>query len=51
MIDLRKVKPYSFEFQSNAKGRWFGRTILDVFQKEFRDATLEYYVKSLFHLL
>jgi hypothetical protein len=28
---LRKVKPYMFAFQSYAKERWQGRTLIDVF--------------------
>ncbi|GAA6000039.1 pseudouridine synthase family protein [Rhodotorula paludigena] len=39
---LRKVKPYMFTFQSWAKERWHGRTLLDVYS-EFRDRTNEYY--------
>ncbi|KAI7905165.1 pseudouridine synthase [Cokeromyces recurvatus] len=42
-IGLRKVKPYYFEYKSFAKGRWFGRTILDVFSSEFRDRSEDYY--------
>ncbi|GFO27079.1 pseudouridine synthase [Plakobranchus ocellatus] len=32
---LRKVYPYSFTFATHAKGRWVGRTIKDVLEKEF----------------
>ncbi|BGO88440.1 hypothetical protein JCM10020v2_000055 [Rhodotorula toruloides] len=42
---LRKVKPYMFAFQSFAKERWQGRTVLDIYS-EFswiRDRTIEYY--------
>ncbi|BGP28324.1 hypothetical protein JCM10296v2_000056 [Rhodotorula toruloides] len=42
---LRKVKPYMFAFQSFAKERWHGRTVLDIYS-EFswiRDRTIEYY--------
>lgn len=41
---MRKVKPYYFEYKSFAKGRWFGRTILEVFSSEFRDRSVDYYV-------
>ncbi|KAI8647822.1 pseudouridine synthase [Parasitella parasitica] len=41
--ELRKVKPYYFEYKSHAKGRWFGRTLLEVFSSEFRDRSEEYY--------
>ncbi|GFS21143.1 pseudouridine synthase [Elysia marginata] len=32
---LRKVYPYTFTFATHAKGRWVGRTIKDVLEKEF----------------
>jgi len=38
------VKPYPYEYVANAKGRWIGRTLIDIYAKEFRDATVEYYV-------
>ncbi|KAI9249841.1 DRAP deaminase [Helicostylum pulchrum] len=40
---MRKVKPYYFEYKSFAKGRWFDRTILEVFSSEFRDRSVDYY--------
>ncbi|XP_072169444.1 uncharacterized protein [Diadema setosum] len=40
---LRKVKPYVYKFETHAKGRWFGCKLLDVFRKEFRLETPEYY--------
>ncbi|XP_071502438.1 uncharacterized protein [Diadema antillarum] len=40
---LRKVKPYVYKFETHAKGRWFGCKLLDVFKKEFRLETPEYY--------
>jgi hypothetical protein len=43
-IDLRKVKPYYFEYKSFAKGRWLNRPLLEVFASEFRDRNEEYYV-------
>ncbi|GAA6054953.1 hypothetical protein JCM3770_004067 [Rhodotorula araucariae] len=39
---LRKVKPYMYVFESWAKERWQGRTLLDVYS-EFRDRSTEYY--------
>jgi FtsZ-interacting cell division protein ZipA len=30
---LRHVKPYVYSFYARAKGRWWGRSILEVFQK------------------
>ncbi|KAI9209456.1 pseudouridine synthase [Polychytrium aggregatum] len=44
---LRKVEPYHFKYKSYAKGRWFGRTIMDVFVKEFQDETPEYYTRAI----
>ncbi|CAO3640251.1 unnamed protein product [Mucor fragilis] len=41
--EMRKVKPYYFEYKSFAKGRWLGRTLLDVFSSEFRDRSEDYY--------
>lgn len=40
---MRKVKPYYFEYKTFAKQRWYGKTLLDVFQSEFRDRTIAYY--------
>uniref|UniRef100_A0A8C5PCZ8 Pseudouridylate synthase RPUSD2 n=1 Tax=Leptobrachium leishanense TaxID=445787 RepID=A0A8C5PCZ8_9ANUR len=40
---LRKVRPYYFDFVTYCKGRWVGRTLLDVFGTEFRAEPLEYY--------
>ncbi|KAI8332255.1 DRAP deaminase [Chlamydoabsidia padenii] len=40
---LRKVKPYYFVYQAYAKGRWLGRSILEVFTQEFRDRNEQYY--------
>jgi tRNA pseudouridine synthase 9 len=42
--NLRRVKPYHFTYNTNCKQRWRGRGILDIFQDEFRDRPLEYYV-------
>lgn len=35
ILEILKVHPYHYEFQSYAKGRWIGRTIFDVFSAEF----------------
>jgi tRNA pseudouridine synthase 9 len=43
---FRRVKPYYFEYRTFAKERWLGRTVLEVFQREFRDRSPEYYVPS-----
>lgn len=44
---LRKVRPYYFEYQTYAKERWLGRSILDVFLKEFRDRPARYYQEAI----
>ncbi|CAG8436998.1 10492_t:CDS:2 [Ambispora gerdemannii] len=44
---LRKVKPYYFEFQTYAKGRWIGKSISNVFCTEFRDQSPEYYKSAI----
>jgi hypothetical protein len=43
---LRRVRPYHFTYNTWVKGRWRGRSILDVFASEFRDRTYDYYVRS-----
>jgi len=40
---VRLVKPYLYTFRSNAKFRWFGRTILDVYVSEFGSYPESYY--------
>lgn len=42
---LRKVKPYWYNYTTMAKGRWVGREILEIVSTEFRDRSLEYYVR------
>lgn len=44
---LRKVRPYYFEYQTYAKERWIGRSIIDVFLKEFRDRPARYYREAI----
>jgi tRNA pseudouridine synthase 9 len=41
---LRRVAPYHFTYNTNCKQRWRGREILEIFQDEFRDRPVEYYV-------
>jgi tRNA pseudouridine synthase 9 len=45
--DLRKVRPYYYKFATFAKGRWIGRTLLEIFVREFRDRPRDYYVRNL----
>ncbi|XP_063803867.1 pseudouridylate synthase RPUSD2 [Pseudophryne corroboree] len=40
---LRKVRPYFFHFETYCKGRWLGKSLLQIFASEFRSQTLEYY--------
>jgi 23S rRNA-/tRNA-specific pseudouridylate synthase len=40
---IRIVKPYLYTFQSYAKARWLGRTILDIYQTEFGSYQKSYY--------
>ena len=43
--NLQFVKPYFFNFRSNAKARWFGRSIIDVTCTEFSSRPYQYYAK------
>ncbi|KAL6517977.1 hypothetical protein OROMI_033678 [Orobanche minor] len=43
---IRYVRPYYFEFIANAKGRWAGKTIVDLFADEFRGRDRDYYVTA-----
>ncbi|XP_076604791.1 pseudouridylate synthase RPUSD2 [Chaetodon auriga] len=40
---LRKVRPYYFDFKTYCKGRWIGKSLLEVFKTEFRAESIEYY--------
>ncbi|KAM4723671.1 pseudouridylate synthase RPUSD2 isoform 2-T2 [Anableps anableps] len=43
---LRKVFPYYFDFKTYCKGRWIGKSLLEVFKSEFRAESIEYYEKA-----
>ncbi|XP_077395233.1 pseudouridylate synthase RPUSD2 [Festucalex cinctus] len=43
---LRKVHPYYFDFKTYCKGRWIGKSLLEVFESEFRAESIEYYQKA-----
>ncbi|XP_073422805.1 pseudouridylate synthase RPUSD2 [Dendrobates tinctorius] len=43
---LRKVRPYFFDFETYCKGRWVGKSLLQVFGTEFRSEPLEYYKQA-----
>nr|XP_040055309.1 RNA pseudouridylate synthase domain-containing protein 2 isoform X2 [Gasterosteus aculeatus aculeatus] len=40
---LRKVHPYYFDFKTYCKGRWIGKSLMEVFKSEFRTESIEYY--------
>ncbi|KAJ3231260.1 RNA pseudouridylate synthase domain containing protein 2 [Chytriomyces hyalinus] len=44
---LRRVVPYWFTHRTMAKGRWWGRKVLEVFQKEFQDQSPDYYKRAI----
>jgi 23S rRNA-/tRNA-specific pseudouridylate synthase len=44
---LRHVMPYDYVYATHAKERWYGRTVLDVFAREFGDRTPAYYAAAL----
>lgn len=46
---LRKISPYWYNYTTMAKGRWLGREILEVVSTEFRDRSMEYYVRLTFN--
>lgn len=44
---LQRVYPYQHRFTAYAKGRWLGRSILEVYQKEFRHRPAEYFAQAI----
>ncbi|KAI1318991.1 hypothetical protein EDD11_005189 [Mortierella claussenii] len=46
-LSLRKIKPYFFKYQTFAKGRWLGRSIIEVFNTEFRDRDNTFYERAI----
>ncbi|KAH6655625.1 RluA family pseudouridine synthase [Truncatella angustata] len=40
---LRRVEPYHYTYNTWCKERWRGRTLLDIFESEFRDRPVTYY--------
>ncbi|KAK0386640.1 hypothetical protein NLU13_6475 [Sarocladium strictum] len=40
---LRRVAPYFYTYKTYCKERWRGRTLIEIFEAEFRDRPLEYY--------
>ncbi len=43
----RYVRPYHFNFETHVKGRWVGRTLLQVFQQEFPYQPQHYFPKAI----
>ncbi|XP_052815592.1 pseudouridylate synthase RPUSD2-like isoform X1 [Mya arenaria] len=41
---LRKVYPYPFYFKTFVKGRWIGRTLIDIYSTEYQGTSLEDHV-------
>lgn len=44
---FRRVAPYDYTYKTWCKERWRGRSLIDVFESEFRDRPLEYYLKAM----
>ena len=44
---LKKIAPYWYPYTTMTKMRWIGRELLEVVSTEFRDRSMEYYVRSL----
>ena len=42
---LKKMPPYWYPYTTMAKERWLGREILEIVSTEFRDRSMEYYVR------
>jgi tRNA pseudouridine synthase 9 len=40
---LRKVEPYDYIYKTYAKQRWLGKSIFEIFEKEFHDRSTDYY--------
>jgi tRNA pseudouridine synthase 9 len=43
---LKKIAPYWYPYTTMTKMRWIGRELLEVVSTEFRDRSMEYYVRS-----
>jgi len=48
---LRYQKPYWWPYKTFVKDRWIGRELLEVVSTEFRDRSVEYYVRCVSFLL
>ncbi|KAG5982653.1 hypothetical protein E4U43_006413, partial [Claviceps pusilla] len=45
--NLRRVRPYHWTYNTYCKERWRGRTLIDIFESEFRDRPAAYYRKTM----
>ncbi|KAG6001176.1 hypothetical protein E4U21_004634 [Claviceps maximensis] len=45
--NLRRVRPYHWTYNTYCKERWRGRTLIDIFESEFRDRPAEYYRQTM----
>ncbi|KAF5121933.1 putative protein C18B11.02c [Metarhizium anisopliae] len=45
--DLRRVRPYHWTYNTFCKERWRGRSLIEIFESEFRDRPAEYYRTSM----
>lgn len=43
---LKKISPYWYPYTTMTKMRWIGRELLEVVSTEFRDRSMEYYVRQ-----
>jgi len=41
------VRPYEHEFVAFVKRRWVGQTIIDVFSREFKAFSKQYYIEAI----
>ena len=44
---FRKIRPYEYFYETFTKERWLNRTLFDVFSKEFRSKSPEYYKEAI----
>ncbi|KAK2600199.1 DRAP deaminase [Conoideocrella luteorostrata] len=45
--DLRRLRPYHWTYNTHCKERWRGRTLIEIFESEFRDRPVAYYRKTM----
>lgn len=47
VVGLKKMPPYWYPYTTMTKLRWIGRELLEVVSTEFRDRSMEYYVRQI----